>query len=178
MSDPAAPGARYSPFTKVLHWLVALLILVQLGIGWTMPDVHKDTLPVGEIAWHLSLGTVIVLLVALRVLWRIARPPRRTEDARGWLARAAQATHALLYVLMVVVPLLGWANASSRDWAVGLGSWFGLPRIMPVGSKLGHAFGDVHGNLAVVLAVLVGLHVAAGVYHQFVVRDDTLRRML
>ncbi len=178
MGDRVAPASKYSPLTKLLHWSIALLIVVQLGIGWTMPEVHKDTLPVGGIAWHLSLGVAIVLLVALRVLWRIARPPRRTDDGRGWLARTAQATHALLYVLLVVVPLLGWANASSRGWTVGLGSWFELPHIMPVGSRLGHACGDVHGNLTVVLAVLVGLHVAAGLYHHFVLRDDTVRRML
>ena len=178
MSDAAAPGAKYSPLAKLLHWSLALLIVVQLAIGWTMPDVHKDTLPVGEIAWHLSVGAVIVLLVALRLLWRVARPPRRTDDGRGWLARTARATHALLYVLMVVVPLLGWANASSRDWTVGPAAWLALPRIMPVGSRLGHAFGDVHGNLAVLLAVLIALHLAAGVYHHFVLRDDTVRRML
>lgn len=178
MNDAVTPGAKYSSLAKLLHWSIALLIVAQLAIGWTMPEVHKDTLPVGAIAWHLRLGATIALLVALRVCWRIARPPQRTDDGRGWLARAAQATHALLYLLMVVAPVLGWANANSRDWAVGLASWLELPRIMPVGSKLGHALGDVHGNLAVVLAVLIGLHVAAGLYHHFVLRDDTLRRML
>jgi cytochrome b561 len=177
MTEAAAPAAKYSPLAKLLHWSIALLIFVQLGIGWTMPEVHKETRPVGEIAWHLKVGTLIVLLVALRVLWRLASPPRRTDDGRGWLARVAQAIHALLYLLLVAVPLLGWANAGSRDWAVGLGSWLDLPRIMPVGSKLGHAFGDVHGNLAVVLAVLVGIHIVAGLYHHFVLRDGILRRM-
>jgi len=178
MSDAATPAAKYSPLAKLLHWSIALLIIVQLGIGWTMPEVHRETLPVGEIAWHLTVGVTIILLVAARVLWRLARPPLRSDDGRGWLVRAARATHALLYVLMIVVPLFGWANASSRDWAVGLASWLRLPQIVPAGSTLGHALGDVHANLAVVLAVLIGLHVAAGAYHHFVLRDDTVRRML
>jgi cytochrome b561 len=178
MTDLSAAAPKYSPLTKVLHWSIAGLLGVQLVIGWTMPDIHKGTLPVGEIGWHVTVGVVLILLVAVRVVWRVARPPRRTDDERGWLARIAHATHALLYVLMVVVPVLGWANANSRDWAVGLASWLELPRIMPVGSTLGHELGDVHGALAVVLAILIGLHVAAGIYHHVVRRDDTLRRML
>jgi cytochrome b561 len=79
---------------------------------------------------------------------------------------------------MVVVPVLGWVIANSRDWAVGLAPLFDLPRIMPVGSNLGHDLGDVHSGLAVVLAVLIGLHVLAGLFHHWVRRDDTLRRMI
>jgi cytochrome b561 len=169
---------KYSPLAKLLHWAIALLILAQLVIGWTMPEVHKGTLPVGEIGWHLTVGVVIILLVTLRVIWRLTHPPRPAAEERGWLKRTAQVTHGLLYALMVIVPVFGWANANSRDWAVGLASWLELPRIMPAGSKLGHALGDVHGNLAVLVAVLVGLHVAAAIYHHVVRRDDTLRRML
>ena len=178
MNDGSTSAAKYSPLAKLLHWSVGLLIIAQLVIGWTMPDVHKGTLPVGEIGWHVTVGVVLILLVALRVIWRAVRPPQPTPEERGWLPWTARATHVLLYVLMIVVPVLGWANASSRDWAVGIGSWLELPRIMPVGSKLGHDFGDIHGFLAYALAVLAGLHVAAGIYHHFVRRDDVLRRML
>lgn len=178
MDDKSTPAAKYSPVAKLLHWSIGLLIVAQLVIGWTMPHVRKGTLPVGAIGWHVTVGVVLILLVALRVIWRVVRPPRPTPEERGWLSRAAQATHVLLYLLMIVVPVLGWANASSRDWAVGLASWLELPRIMPVGSKLGHDFGDVHGYLAYALAILAGLHVAAGLYHQFVRRDDVLRRMV
>lgn len=169
-------ASKYSPLAKLLHWAVGLLIVVQLVIGWTMPEIHKGTLPVGLIAWHVTVGSVLILLIALRAINRVVRPPRPTAEPPGWITRTAQVTHGLLYLLMVVIPLFGWANANSRDWAVGAVG-LELPRIMPAGSKLGHALGDVHGNLAVVLAVLIGLHIAAGLYHQFVRRDDTLRRM-
>jgi cytochrome b561 len=77
----------------------------------------------------------------------------------------------------IVVPVLGWAHAGSRDWVVGIGPLH-LPRIMAAGSKLGHELGDIHGDLAMVLAVTIALHVAAGVYHQFIRKDDTLLRMM
>ncbi len=179
MTPDAPPLTRtYSPAAKALHWLVALLIAAQLVIGWTMPHVRKGTLPVGEIGWHVTVGVLIVLLVALRIIVRLARPPVGSPPAGGLIDRLGQAGHALLYLLMVVVPVLGWANANSRDWDVGLAPLFNLPRIMPVGSKLGHDLGDVHSALSVVLAVLVGLHVLAGLYHHWVRRDDTLRRMI
>jgi cytochrome b561 len=176
-SAPTIPSV-YDPVAKALHWAIAALLAAQFTIGWTMPHVRKGTLPVGAIGWHVTVGVAIILLVAARIVWRFARPPKVPPTDRGAVARAAQIMHLLLYVLMAVVPVLGWANASSRDWAVGLTPWLELPRIMPVGSKLGHDFGDLHGNLAIVLAVIIGLHVAAGLYHQFVVRDQTLRRMV
>ena len=178
MTRAATGGARtYNAVAKILHWSIAVLIVLQLGIGWTMPEIHKDTRPDGEIGWHLAIGVFIVLLVAARVVWRAVRPPTGTDSDRGAMRRLASATHILLYLLMIVVPVLGWANAGSRDWVVGIGPLH-LPRIMAAGSKLGHELGDIHGDLAIVLAVTIALHVAAGVYHQFIRKDDTLLRMM
>jgi cytochrome b561 len=178
MTRGATEGARtYNPVAKILHWSIAVLIALQLGIGWTMPEIHKGTRPDGEIGWHLRVGVLIVLLVAARVVWRAVRPPTGTDSDRSGMQRLASAAHIVLYLLMIVVPVLGWANAGSRDWAVGIGP-LQLPRLIPAGSKLGHDLGDIHSDLAIVLAVVIGLHVAAGLYHQFVRRDDTLLRMM
>ncbi len=178
MKQAAAAGARtYNAVAKILHWSIAVLIALQLGIGWTMPEVHKNTRPDGEIGWHVAVGVLIVLLVAARVAWRVLRPPTGRDSDRVWMRQLASATHILLYLLMIIVPVLGWANAGSRDWVVGIGPLH-LPRIIPAGSKLGHEMGDIHGDLAVVLAVVIGLHVAAGLYHQFIRKDDTLLRMM
>jgi cytochrome b561 len=174
-ADPARPQI-YNPVAKALHWFVAVLILAQLLIAWKMPDIHKGTLPEGAIAWHLTVGVLIVILVAARVIWRIVRPPTPGAVDQSLPARAARAGHAVLYLLMVVVPVLGWANASSRDWAVGLAG-LDLPRLMPAGAPLGHVLGDIHGYLAWALAVVAALHVLGGLYHQLVLRDDTMRRM-
>ena len=178
MTRAATGGARtYNAFAKLLHWSIAVLIALQLGIGWTMPEVHKNTRPDGLIAWHVAVGVLIVLLVAARVVWRAVRPPTGADSERGAMRRLASATHILLYLLMIAVPILGWANANSRDWLVGVGPLH-LPRIIAAGSKLGHEMGDIHGDLAMVLAVVIGLHLAAGLYHQFIRRDGTLLRMM
>jgi cytochrome b561 len=173
---PARPQV-YNPLAKALHWAVAVLIVVQLLIAWRMPDIHKGTLPEGAIAWHLRVGVAIVILVVARALWRIARPPTPGSVDATVLGRVARAGHALLYLLMVVVPALGWANASSRDWAVGLAG-VELPRLMAPGAALGHVLGDIHGYLAWTLGVVAALHVLAGLYHQLALHDDTMRRMI
>src|SRR5450631_1173713 len=135
MNNAVNDGLRtYNGFAKLLHWSIAVLVILQLGIGWTMPEVHKDTKPVGLIGAHVIVGTLIVLLVAMRIVWRAVRPPTGTDVGPVALQRAATGTHIALYLLLIVVPVLGWANANSRDWAVGVGPLI-LPRLMPAGSK-------------------------------------------
>lgn len=177
MSQNPPATRTYNAFAKILHWGIALLIAAQFVIAILMPDVHRDTKPVGEIAWHLSVGVLILLLVVVRIVWRIARPPVSTGVETALQARIAHATHGLLYLGMLVIPVLGWANANSRDWIVGVCSGFTLPKIMATGSSVGHELGDVHATLAWVLLALIGLHVAGGLYHQIVLKDDTLKRM-
>jgi cytochrome b561 len=174
--DIAAP--KYDPVAKFLHWAVAVLVVTQLAIGWIMPDVGPKTRPVGLVGWHVTVGVLLLAAVAARVIWRIFHRPYIVTPELGWLNRSAQATHLLLYLLIIVVPVLGWANANSRGWIVGLTEWIKLPPIMPTGSHLGHQLGDIHGDLATVLAVVAGLHIVAGLYHHFVRRDATLRMML
>ena len=164
---------------KLFHWLTVLLLAVQYVIGWLMPDVHHDTRPVGLIGLHLSVGATIVLLVLVRLAWRVShKPPAESRTLPPLMRMAASATHGLLYALLIALPLMGWANASARGWAVSLFHVVPLPALAATGSALGHTLGDVHKLTAWVLLGLIGLHVAAALFHQFVIRDGTLGRML
>jgi cytochrome b561 len=169
---------RYDGVARTLHWLVVILVLAQFLLGWTMPEVHHDTLPVGLIAWHLAVGSGLAVVMALRIVWRLthAAPPDLTSPPL--LRRAAAAGHGLLYLLLVAVPLLGWANASSRGWAVRAFEVLPLPALAQTGSKVAHAMGDIHSALAWVLLVLIVLHVAAALFHRLVLKDRVLQRML
>ncbi len=176
MSDPSIePG--YDRVAKTLHWLVFLLIGIQFILGWSMPDVNRDTLPVGWVGAHITVGTLILLSVAMRILWRLLHQPPVMPHPSSWSARLARLVHACLYVLMGVVPVFGWANANARGWVVGVTDSLSLPTLMVKGSALGHDLGDWHSNLAVVFIVLIGLHVVGGLYHHMRRRDGTLRRM-
>ncbi|WP_345817190.1 cytochrome b (plasmid) [Paraburkholderia sp. PREW-6R] len=172
-------GARpaYDTVARALHWLTVLLVAVQFTIGWTMPDVHKDTRPVDLIAWHLAVGSALLAVVVVRVIWRLSHKPA-PEDLSPPLRVISGITHFLLYAALIVVPLLGWINASSRGWTVRLLGVVPYPSLSAPGSAFGHEMGDVHGKLAWILFALIVLHIAAALFHRFVLRDHVLQRML
>lgn len=142
-----------------------------------MPDVHKDTQPVNLIAWHLGVGATLVTVMAIRVIWRLTHW-RTPDELPPLLSVVSRITHVLLYAALVLVPLLGWINASSRGWTVRLLGVVSYPALCKPGSAFGHAMGDVHGIPAWVLFALIGLHVVAALFHRFVLKDHVLQRML
>ncbi len=168
----------YGAASRFFHWAIFILLLVEFPIAWTMPDVHRDTLPNGLIAWHIFFGTLILAAMLLRVLWRVSRTAPPELPMPKWQAVAARLTHGLLYLGFIVLPLLGWANASSRGWEVKLLGFIPLPALSPKGSAFGHELGDVHQAVAIGLLVLIGLHVLATAYHEIILRDGTMRRIL
>jgi len=170
-------AAGYDGVAKFLHWLVVLLIAAQFVIGWTMPDIHKGTRPDGLIAWHLGVGATLIAAVALRIIWRLTHSPAPAEVS-PFLRVVSSGTHGLLYLALVAVPVLGWANASSRGWSVKLSGVLPYPAIAPVGSPVAHEMGDIHGYLAWVLFALIVLHVGGALFHRFVLKDRVLQRML
>lgn len=172
--------AAYDPVAKIAHWVTVLLVVAQFVVGWTMPDIRRGTQPVGLIAWHLVLGSSLLVVVVFRLAWRLThRPPPAPSDQPLWQQRAASITHAALYVLLLLVPVTGWAAASVRVWVVRAFGVLPLPQIMPPFAKIGFRIGDIHGGLLTwTLLVVVVLHVLAALYHRFIVRDTVLSRML
>jgi cytochrome b561 len=178
MSQSTKP-AGYGPVAKTLHWLLFALLAAQFLIGWIMPDVHRNTKPDGLIAWHLGVGATIIALLVIRLAWRLYRPvPLEAANTPPWQNALAHATHWLLYFLLALILLLGWANASARGYPVTILGIIPLPPIMPVGSSIGMEAGDVHGLITWVLLGLIGLHVLGALYHRLVLRDRVLQRML
>jgi cytochrome b561 len=169
-------NATYGLVARLLHWLIVVLIVAQFVLGWTMPDVHRDTQPVGLIAWHLTIGTALIAAMAVRIVWRLTHrpPPGNLPPLLGTVSRS---THFLLYAALIAVPVLGWANASARGWAGTLSGALPLPALASTGSTVGHAMGDIHSALAWVLLVLIGMHVGAALFHRFVLKDTVLQRI-
>ena len=168
----------YSAVAKIFHWLIFLLLAAQFVVALRMPHIGRGTKPEGMIAWHLSLGTAIIFVVVLRLIWRLTHPVPALEASK-WMGLAARLVHGLLYAVLIIMPVLGWANASTRGFDVTLFGVIPLPRLLPQGMKNGGLIGDVHTFMAYyVLLGLVGLHVIAALYHQFVLKDGILARML
>ena len=175
--NPGSPAWRYSTPAIVLHWLLAALIAFMLALGWSMMTVEGE--PEGH-RWfnlHKSIGLVVLALVALRLLWRLAhRPEPLPAGVPAWQARLSAITQALLYVMMVALPATGVAGAMYSR--AGL-SFFGtaLPHWVAPNRPVAKQFFELHETLVWVLVVFVGLHVAGGLKHLLVDRDQVFARM-
>ena len=154
----------YSPLQLVLHWGIAALVLFQLVFGESMGEAQRaaarGTILTGTDATlataHYWVGIAVLALVLLRLVLRLTRSvPAPMETAGRLAARLAGVAHAAFYVLLVVVPV------------TGLLAVYVSPE-----------FGDIHEIGKPVFIVLIALHAAAALYHQFWLRDGTLRRML
>ncbi|MEO8536923.1 MAG: cytochrome b [Betaproteobacteria bacterium] len=173
------PARNYGRVAKLLHWLMFALVAAQFVVAFLMPDIGRGTVPGTLINLHLSIGFTIIVVIVLRWLWRMGHPvPLDTDDGPRWQHAVARVTHALLYVLLLANPFLGWANASARDWNIDVFGLFRLPHLVAARSQLGRLSGDVHIYLAWTLLGLIALHVAAALYHYFVRHDRVLQRML
>jgi cytochrome b561/polyisoprenoid-binding protein YceI len=170
---------RWGAVSQLLHWLIVALIALQatLGLRGLLLPIGVEKLAV--LARHKSVGLTILGLATLRLLWRWLNPtpplPPDLKPHERWLARG---THAALYGLLFALPLTGWILSCARGFSV---SWFGLfqlPDLAPKSEPLYQAMIRTHAVLAACLAVIVALHVAAALKHHFLLKDDTLRRML
>jgi cytochrome b561 len=176
-------GQRYSAPARLLHWWIALLIAVQVPVGAVMSyrgnilDLWNATTDF-LYSLHKSLGFVLLILVVIRVLVRLIRgSPDPEPGLARWQVRIAVANHAGLYLLLLVVPLLGWFGASLFP-ALDLFGVISLPSISEPDRAASETVFALHGLAALLLVVLAGLHIGAALYHHFVRRDGVLRRML
>lgn len=171
---------RWGPVSQLLHWLIVLLVLVLAIVGLTMGELPKTPKYFWVYTLHKSVGIIVLALVLVRIGWRLhAGAPRPVAGTPAWQARIASLTHALLYALLLAMPLSGWLY----DSASGLRPfrWFGLvemPKLSAPNESLSALSNDAHELLFWVLVALVALHAAAALYHHLFQHDATLTRML
>lgn len=162
--------------SRILHWLMAPLILAMLFIGIAMvaslADYHR------LVAIHKPLGIMILLLAAARLLNRLFNPPPPLPSGMPWLLRfAAHASHYLLYGLMIALPLVGWGMLSAAGYPIALiGAWH-LPPILPHSDGLYALLRPLHTVLAFLLFATVLAHIGAALMHALIFRDGVFRSM-
>ena len=170
---------RWGAVSQSLHWLIVALIVLQAALGLSGLMLPLGVAKLATLARHKSLGITILGLATLRLLWRWVNPtpplPSNLQPHERFLARC---THAALYVLLFAMPLTGWTMSSARGFPVSWFNLFELPDLVPKSTALYNTLVATHAVLACSLAVIVALHVAGAARHHFVLRDDTLRRML
>ncbi len=169
---------HFSLPARVLHWLMALMIIAMLFIGVgmvaTVSQRHQWLLNL-----HKPLGIAILLLVIVRLLVRFSSTtPPLPADMPRVQALAAKLSHGLLYALMLALPLVGWAMISAAGDPVMLSSSLRLPALLPADAPTFALLRKAHTYLAYLLFATVLLHLAGALFHAWIRRDEVLGSML
>ena len=171
---------RYTATAQVLHWVVAALMFTVIPLAWVMVNMAR-TAPSREWIYtlHKSVGMTIFVLVAVRLVWRAIHPapPLPGEMAR-WERRMATASHWLLYIILIGMPVSGYVLSATGAVGVPYFDLFTLPRL-PRSQASNDAARWVHAAVGQWLVyALIALHIAATAWHTAVRRDGVLDRML
>ena len=170
---------RYRKIVMWIHWITAILVVMQVYIGFTFHDLPRGSEERAFVfGWHKTWGALILILALVRLAVRLINPPPPfPSDYPAWKRAAAVWSHRSFYVLLIALPLTGLAAVSGRaeDGWVPLQLGLQLPAIPGIPKENG--FGDVHEVLVFVTLALVALHVLAALYNQFVDRGPVAGRM-
>ena len=163
----AGAVARYDRTARLLHWLIAVLLIGQFAFGWWLDEVPRNTPARGYfINLHKSIGLVLGLLILLRLGWRLLhRPPPLLAATPAWQRRLSDSTHRLLYALMLIVPLSGYLASNFSKHGIKFFNSVSLPPWGVDDRQIYSLFNQTHKLAVALLLGLIVLHVAAAVWH-------------
>jgi cytochrome b561 len=183
-----ARRSTYSAVAITLHWLIALGILTNIALAWWFGTL-KGAEAIPPIQLHKSIGITVLLLTLIRIGWRLTHAaPALPDTMRPWEKWAANGTHFVLYLLMLGLPLSGWAMVSASPLIkvhptvlYGIVHWPAFP-LLPTDSDQLHdthkLLDKTHELLGWIAYATITLHVAAALKHHLIERDDVLSRMI
>ncbi len=169
----------YTPVARLLHWITAGLVLVLIPMGLIMAGLKAGPLQNFLFALHESLGVTLMAVVYVRLAYRLTHPPAPLPpEIPDFYRIAGHSVHYLLYALLAVQPIIGWIGTSAYRAPIHFFWLFELPPIWPENRAFSDATFWVHLGVGIALAVLICLHVGAGLFHHFIRRDVVLMRMV
>lgn len=173
----AATGARYDRIAIFLHWAIAFLIAAAFLLGLTVDDfprAYKDAV----VNTHSLLGLGILLLTLIRIGWRIGHPPPPLpKNISAQMEVFSKLAHVLLYALMLLVPLIGLPTLFYRGRGLDFGL-FQLPAFLARTPEIFRPLTELHELGAYALIGLAAGHIGAALYHQWILRDALIVRMV
>jgi cytochrome b561 len=177
----STPSYRWP--AKLFHWLTAAAVVTAIVLAFSMVGAEPGPAQNKLYDLHRSFGALILVLTGGRLLWRLysplySPPPPLVPGMPAWQEKAATGLHRLLYVILFTMPLLGWAGTSAFPARIMVFGLFELPPLVAPNRELSEILLGIHWRLGWLLCVLIAGHVGAALYHHFIRKDDTLRRML
>ncbi|PCJ03267.1 MAG: hypothetical protein COB14_00620 [Alphaproteobacteria bacterium] len=167
----------YHVFSKIIHWVTALLVLGLLFIGFYMNSLAFSEDKLLLYGWHKSFGLLVLMLVGVRVVWHVVkRKPKPLRTHKKWEHVIARLVHIFLYLALFIMPLSGWVMSSAGDFTVKFFGFY-MPDLTQKNEFLFNSSRELHEILAYTLLLIIGLHMVGALKHHFVDRDATLRRI-
>jgi cytochrome b561/polyisoprenoid-binding protein YceI len=170
---------RWGTVSQLLHWVIVALVATQFTLAYLAAGLPLGLHKLALLARHKSFGITILALALVRLAWRLSsRGPGVPENLNAVERRLASGTHAGLYACLFLMPLTGWLMSSAKKYPV---SWFGLaqlPDLVAPNEALFSTLRAVHQSISYALLALILLHVAGALRHQFVLKDNLMKRML
>ncbi|SMO87330.1 cytochrome b [Paracoccus laeviglucosivorans] len=175
MTDPAG----YRTPARLLHWIIAAAVLLMIPAGLIMT---REGLPKGLgdglFLFHKNMGTLLIPLIALRILYRWLHPaPPLPPSVPEWQRRAAGVSHLALYVLLVVMPLSGFVRVRAGGFPIELLDSLGAGPWLAKSEPLARTAEGLHYAAAMLLIAVLVVHVAAALQHALIRRDGVWQRM-
>ena len=163
--------------SRALHWGMALLVIAMLALGLRISSMEPGLANLWLYGLHKTLGITILTLILIRLGWHLYTPPPRPIGPPGPALWAARAVHWAFYVLLVAIPLTGWAGSSATGIDVVIAERWTLPPLVEPSAEAEALWFRLHDILTKLLIGLVTLHILGALRHEMA-GDGTLTRML
>ncbi len=170
---------RYGWLSILLHWLMAIAFIALFLLGQYMVDLdYYDAWYHRAPEIHKSIGILLVMMMLLRFFWNIfqTRPAPISSDMKTELA--ARLTHSLFYLLVMMLFISGYMISTAEGQGIDVFNWFNVPSLIAEDSDRADWAGEIHEIIASGFIILAAIHALAALYHHFVIKDFTLKRML
>lgn len=178
-------GQPYAAIQRILHWLIALIVLVLLAAGLVLGSLGYEGLveqfgnDITNLIYkmHKTFGVLVLALMALRLMLRLAiGAPAYARPLPGWQLAASRVSHWGFYLLLIAMPVVGWLGTAAGGYPVEFFNWT-LPGLIGKDPELSQALFDLHGLIGWLLMALILVHVAAALAHWLFWRDGVMGRM-
>lgn len=172
-------SAEFGMVSKVLHWLIAVLMISLIVIGWYTSGLDDETV----LYWrmldlHITLGLSVFVLFFIKVIWMVLSPnPDFVSGLSSWERLAARIVHGFFMVAIALIPVAGFLYVTSDGEPVNLYDLVEIPDIGSYSKTVRNVFYDMHMYAAYGCATLIVIHIMAALKHHFIDLDDTLRRI-
>ena len=169
--------SSYGFVSKNFHWIMAVIILFNFTLGYFMGDLDKGPLRFFIFNLHKSLGILVLVLIILRLFWRLINLVPAPLSQNYLLNKLSKAVHYFFYFILLVVTFSGWTYSSARGGPINVFGLFSVPALVEKNNEIAKIAITIHTLSVYVFIAFVGLHILASLDHHYFLKDKTLKRM-